>query len=47
MVCCGLQKKMDEDLKQQMKEKEYVENELSKLLETTLRLENELYSISQ
>lgn len=28
-----------------MDEKEYVEKELSKLLETTLRLENELYSV--
>lgn len=31
--------------KKQMEEKEHVERELSKLLETTLRLENELYSM--
>jgi len=29
------------------KEKEYVERELSKLLEITLRLENEIYSLSE
>lgn len=29
------------------KEKEYVENELSKLLESTLRLEDELNSLSE
>jgi hypothetical protein len=33
--------------KSQMKEKEHIEEELSKLLETTLRLENELYSIQE
>ena len=32
---------------QQMKEREYVEAELTKLLETTLQLENELYSVSE
>ena len=33
--------------KSQMEEKEHVEKELSKLLETTLRLENELYSLQR
>ena len=33
--------------KKQMDEKEYVEKELSKLLETTLKLENELYSVQE
>jgi len=33
--------------KQMKKEKEYVERELSKLLEITLRLENEIYSLSE
>ena len=33
--------------KKEMKEKEYVERELSKLLETTLELENELYSAQE
>jgi len=31
--------------KKQMEEKEHIEKELSKLLETTLHLENELYAI--
>jgi hypothetical protein len=31
----------------EMKEKEYVEKELSKLLEATLQWENELYSLSE
>ncbi len=34
-------------MKDEMKEKEYVEKELSKLLETTLKLENELYLIQE
>jgi hypothetical protein len=33
--------------KEQMDEKEYVEKELNKLLEMTLKLENELYSIQE
>jgi len=31
----------------EMEEKEHVEKELSKLLETTLRLENELYLVQE
>jgi hypothetical protein len=42
-----LKGKMEEKHKQRMEEREHVEKELSKLLEVTLRLENELYSVSE
>ena len=38
---------MKKTYEKEMKEKEFVEKELSELLEITLRLENELYSLSE